>query len=1221
MDGQPCRLVVDTGSERTFIRRDMVARQDLPATQQKMCGITGHCMPLAGPVMAVLTAGTVQQEVPVFVVDMEEPGLLGMDYLTKGAACLDFGKGVMRVLGEEVPLLPWDAAEEVENPVRSYVVSTEGSDVHCRTAHEQGKQEQDEEQHVAVQAEEVVEKAAARVVVERSSRGKDTSDGMELMGSTRANMSVVPEHLTDLAKRSAAQLTLDQVRQMENLLVRYADVFSRGDHDLGRTGLVKHSITTGDCPPIKQAPRRVSPAKREEMQRMVDEMAAQGLVERSDSPWLSPVVLVNKKDGTRRFCVDYRALNDHTVKDSYPLPRIDDTLDALAGVRWLSTLDLKSGYHQVEMAEEDKYKTAFSFGQGLWHFRVMPFGLCNAPSRFERLMEKVLEGLQWTSALVYIDDVLVYGGTFEEELARLEEVLHRLRVANLKLSPRKCTLFQHEVPFLGHFVGRGGVRTDPEKVPAVVKWPVPASVADVRSFLGLCTYYRRFVQGFATIAAPLTQLTKKNTRFVWNETCQEAFDGLKAAMVGAPVQPFPDSSLPYLLDTDASAEGIGAVLSQVKDGKEHVVAYFSAKFSRPEKNYCVTRKELLAVVRSLAHFHPYLYGAEFTIRTDHAALRWLKTLKDPEGQLARWLGRLEQYHYRIEHRSGRSHTNADSLSRRPCEPWCKHCSRRENNPVCRRLCVDGGTKEAQERWRDAQRADADLAPVIRWLEAGERPGKEEIAPESPATKHLVEQWTMLRLQEGVVQRRWESASGRENLWLLLVPLALRAELLGEAHAGVTSGHLGRKKTLCRLRQRVYWVGMRHDVEEWCRVCRTCAARKGPARRTRAPLQLYQAGSPMERVAVDIVGPLRRTSRGNRFICVAMDYFSKWPEAYALPDHEAETVAAVLVDEFFTRFGVPGELHSDQGREFESRVFRRCCELLGVQKTRTTPLHPQSDGMVERFNRTLAGELAKYCREDQEDWDLWLPFALMAYRSAVQEATDFTPARLMLGRELRLPLDLVTGRPPGEELPASEPEYVAAVQQRMEVTRQRATGNLRMAGETMARGYLRRARDAKYSAGDRVWLHNPRRKRGLSPKLQSSWEGPYTVEQPLSDVTYRIKGGPKGRRLVVHVNRLWAFSDPGQFSWGQEEPAAAVIAESEERASLASPAGSVVSGGGAEDRPDCDAPLPQGELESDSDTMEGDLVAPPSPSRRSQRQRTRPVWWQDYHRVSDSDTDS
>ncbi|ROT72619.1 hypothetical protein C7M84_008980 [Penaeus vannamei] len=373
---------------------------------------------------------------------------------------------------------------------------------------------------------------------------------------------------------------------------------------------------------------------------------------------------------------------------------MDDTLDAMAGARWFSTLDLKSGYHQVEMAREDKAKTV-SFGQGLWQFTVMPFGLCNAPSCFERLMERVLEGLQWRTALVYLDDIIVFGGSFDEELERLEVVLRRLRAANLKLSPKKCLFFQSEVPFLGNIVGRDGVKTDPQKVAAVQDWPVPTCVADVKSL----------------------------------------------------------SASPYLLDTDASAEGLGAVLSQVKDGKECVVAYYSAKFTDPEKNYCVTRKELLAIVKSTEHFHPYLYGAKFLIRTDHAALQWLKTLKAPEGQLARWLGRLEQYHYEVQHRPGRVHNNADSLSRRPCEPECQHCLRREERVACRQLQVWGDSVDAEERWRQVQREDDDLTPLIKWMEASpERPGWPQVTAESPVTKHLWQQWAMLRLENGVLQR-------------------------------------------------------------------------------------------------------------------------------------------------------------------------------------------------------------------------------------------------------------------------------------------------------------------------------------------------------------------------------------------------------------------------------------------------------------------------------------
>ena len=944
----------------------------------------------------------------------------------------------------------------------------------------------------------------------------------------------LPAHLTDLAERSGSHLTQPQRVKMEDTLREFADVFSKGDHDLGRTGLVKHRIDTGNAHPIKHAPRRIPPAKREEMQQAVKELEKQGLIEKSDSPWSSAVVLVSKKDGTRRFCVDYRALNDRTVKDSYPLPRIDDTLDALAGARWFSTLDLKSGYHQVEMAEEDKAKTAFSFGQGLWQFNVMPFGLCNAPSCFERLMERVLEGLHWKTALLYIDDVIVFGRTFGEELERLREVLRRLRAANLKLSPKKCLLFQVEVPFLGHVVGRDGVRTDPQKITAVQEWPVPKNVAEVRSFLGLCTYYRRFVQGFAQVAAPLHRLTKKGVHFNWDDQCQGAFDSLKRALTEAPVLPYPDPTRPYLLDTDASDEGIGTVLSQVKEGKEHVVAYYSAKLNKAERNYCTTRKELLAVVKSLEHFHPYLYGAKFTVRTDHAALRWLKTLKAPEGQLARWLGRLEQYDYEMQHRPGRIHNNADSLSRRPCETSCKHCLKKEERLECKRLQVTDEGQGTEENWRQAQRADADLAPLIRCMtESTVRPAWQQVSSGSPVTKCLWRDWAMLRLDDGVLQRRWVSTRGQPDCWVMLVPRALRRDLLEEVHGGVTSGHLGEKKTLSRLRQRFYWIGMRQDVQEWCRTCKTCCARNGPARKTRARLQLYQAGTPMQRVAVDIAGPLPVTPRGNRFICVAMDYFTKWPEAYALPDHEATTVAGALVDRFFSRFGVPCELHSDQGREFESAVFNECCRLLGIRKTRTTPLRPQSDGMVERFNRTLLQEVAKYCARDQRDWDVHLPVLLMAYRSAEHEATAHTPARMMLGRELRLPVDLATGRPPQEEETPLATDYAQALQESMVKVHGNARRHLVISGHSMKARYDDQAREAVFTAGDRVWLHNPRRRKGFSPKLQSPWEGPYEVVEALSDVTYRIRRGTQ-RSKVVHVDRLWRYRGEGVYTWQGED---------------------------------------------------------------------------------------
>ena len=342
--------------------------------------------------------------------------------------------------------------------------------------------------------------------------------------------------------------------------------------------------------------------------------------------------------------------------------------------------------------------------------------------------------------------------------------------------------------------------------------------------------------------------------------------------------PFPDPSNPYLLDRDASVDGLGRILSQVRDGKECVVTFYSSKLSRPQSNCCVTRKELLAVVKSVEHFHSYLYCAKFTIRTDHAALSWLKSLKTSKGQVAGWLGRLEQFRYEVQHCLGCMHNNADSLSHCPSEPDCAHCLQKEEQVECRMLCVADGAQETEERWWWAQREDAELTPVIQWRQdSAERPSWQQVETESPAMKHLWQQWELLRLQDGMLQRRWAEARGRVSYWVVLVPCTLRRELLREMHRGIMSSHLGEKKTLSCLRQCFYWVGMWREVQEWCRACEICCAKKGPAQRTQAPLQLYQVGAPMECVAVDIAGHLPITTRGNRFICMAIDYFTNWPE--------------------------------------------------------------------------------------------------------------------------------------------------------------------------------------------------------------------------------------------------------------------------------------------------------------------------------------------------------
>jgi hypothetical protein len=416
-------------------------------------------------------------------------------------------------------------------------------------------------------------------------------------------------------------LDAEEARTVKELLIEHKDMFTGPGVPLGRTSLVKHSIFTGDAAPIRQRLRRIAPAHQKVVEEEVQRLLREGLIRPSYSPWASPIVLATKKDGTRRLCSDARLLNSVTRKDAFPVMSISQCLDSLSGSVWFCTLDLAAGYNQVAIEEEDCHKTAFITTMGLFEHVVMPFGLCNAPATFQRLMVAVLSGLQWKTCLVYLDDIIIPGKSCAEVLSRLREVIDRLRTAGLRLKPSKCHLFKQKVEFLGHVVSAAGVTCDPAKVEAVQEWPAPRKVTDVRAFLGLAGYYRRFIGGFAHIAAPLTKLTRKNEPFVWDEQSQQAFETLKGKLVRAPILAYPssDPECKYILDTDASQFAMSGILSQVQDGQEKVIAYGSQMLSAAQRAYSTTYRELLACVTFMLSYKHYLIGCHFVLRTDHGS--------------------------------------------------------------------------------------------------------------------------------------------------------------------------------------------------------------------------------------------------------------------------------------------------------------------------------------------------------------------------------------------------------------------------------------------------------------------------------------------------------------------------------------------------------------------------------------------------------------------------
>ena len=531
---------------------------------------------------------------------------------------------------------------------------------------------------------------------------------------------VLPDYLEDIIQGSHPSLGDTGRQSLRDLLHRYEHVFpALGGPVTGRSKSVQHEIETNEGRPVRCGPRRLAPAGLRREQDCVKEMLTGGQVEPSDSPWASPVVLVTKKDGSTRFRVDYRRLNAMTIKDAYPLPRIDDSLRLLGNQQWFSTMDLASGYWQVAMSPEAKRKAAFVTNEGLFQFRVMPFGLCNAPATFERLMDRVLCGMRWSRCLVYLDDVISFGKTISEALLRLEEVLARLSEFGLQLKAKKCTFMQTEVAFLGHIVGRTGLACDPDKLSAVRNWHEPNKVKAVRQFVGFVGYYRRFVKNFAELADPLVSLTRKGVPFVWGIEQQRAFDALKACLLSAPILGFPTEEDRFVLDTDASLFAIGGVLNQIQNGEEVVIAYASRSLRLSQRRYCTTRREMLAAVVMCTHFRSYLRGSQFTLRTDHSSLRWLQKFKNEDGMLARWYLLLGQFSVTFEYRPGSLHNNADGMSRQ-----CGQCRR----PDCPVSAIDLpiGETDTQSVLVDQPFAtsemgdsmDADLLPELFWGDVG-----------------------------------------------------------------------------------------------------------------------------------------------------------------------------------------------------------------------------------------------------------------------------------------------------------------------------------------------------------------------------------------------------------------------------------------------------------------------------------------------------------------------
>lgn len=787
-----------------------------------------------------------------------------------------------------------------------------------------------------------------------------------------------PKPLNDI--NVGTQLSQSEMQNLTDLLNKYRDCFAVDLSELGKTNLTKMVIRLKDDIPVVYNPYRMSLKEKEQLSEIIEDLLNNGIIRESSSPYASPVLLVNKKNGQKRLCVDYRALNRKTLKDKYPLPRIEDKLDCLGGNSLFTSLDLASGYYQIPVAEESKHLTAFVTPDGLYEYNRMPFGLANAPSVFQRAINSMLNGVGQNLVLAYMDDLLVPSKTVQEGIEKLEKVFNLLRNSKLTLNPKKCVFFQEKIEYLGYEICGEGIRPGKYKTDAVKLFPVPKNVHEVRQFIGLASYFRKFVKDFSIIARPLTRLTKKNEPWHFGSEQIEAYNTIKEKLVCRPVLALYDPRGILEVHTDACKFGVGAILLQDSGKGLQPISYFSRQTSPEEQKFHSYELETLAVVTALNRFRVYLLGVEFKLVTDCNAVKSTMTKKDLIPRVARWWIAMQEFDFTIEYRKGLKMAHVDALSRNPVDN--KDPPSRDDDSYIFHVNIDVCNIDVDdERWlQTVQQADAELQRIVEILK-------------DPASNNIVEVKNNFTIKNGRLYRVVKKESHVHLLWA--VPKSVRWQIVKSNHDDV--GHFGFDKTYDRVRK-VYWFkNMRRFIRKYCKSCLHCAHNKVPGGPKEGMLHpIPKPNKPFEVLHADHCGPFPQSKKGNNYILAVIDAFTKYIYIKPVKNCKSKTTINIF-EEYFSLFGVPRQLITDRGTSFTSREFSVFIKEKGIKHTLNAVATPRANGQIERYNRSIVDALTAMNngRPDNE-WDTMIPKVQWGLNNTLNKATGKTPAEVLFG---------------------------------------------------------------------------------------------------------------------------------------------------------------------------------------------------------------------------------
>ena len=922
-------------------------------------------------------------------------------------------------------------------------------------------------------------------------------------------------------------------KKVIGLIDRYLDVFSDESHQYGETDRIEFRVKlTPDARPVKTPVRPLNPDQKKSLRDQLDSWQREGVIEASNSPWASPLVPVRKKDGTTRWAVDYRMLNKQTIPDSYPVPLVSESLERLQGCRVFSSFDASSAYNCIRVAEESKPLLAFISPFGLFQFRRMPFGSRNAGATYCRFISEIINEVSSEYIQAYLDDVLESTPDLSTHVREFEKVLAMHLESGILLKAKKCKIFQQQISFLGHRISEEGVAMEPSYVSRILEWPAPKNQGELRSFLGFTAYYKEFLPRYSQLTNRMNSMRGKNAEFKWDKQVQTDFEAVKKEFSREPLRAYPDFSKdaePFQVTTDWSATNRAAILSQVQDGKERLIAATGRKNNEHQKNYNSAKGELHSLLLAIRKWSHILRYKKFRVNSDSGAIRYYQNYKPTKACEWRWMEELQDYHFDIVHRPGKFNVNADQLSRRQHMPdkteqvkgvagLVNQVNQLQDVKQQKGTQIPAGVAFNREKLICSQHQDPVLQQVGKWVKSNIKPNLEVVRGQPEEMHRYVRVLDQLKIIRGALCRVAPETDqphkpGDKPRIQLLVPPACREDIFAWVHRHPISAHFGTAATVERTLRYFYWPGLRQDIAERIRQCNICINKVRKISTKEGKHVPRTVGFPLEKVYCDLIGPYQTTKEGYKYALTIQDGFSRWVHAIPLRSKEAVEVVDALYQGFVCLFGAPMQIHTDNGREFQNKIWSGLLKRMRVLETKTPSYNPSSN-QVERFHRCLNDIIRTY---KNPDWARVVPGACFAFNSKVNAATGETPSRIFFGREVRLPLDLIT------ELPEQEQREVPDYLKRVLITTEEAYRQVRKQQEMVVRrnatSYEGNTHE-EAKPGALCWYYAPALKPGTPGKWTNHWVGPYQVQDRPGKALVTLKApGTESPVFTTNLSRI------------------------------------------------------------------------------------------------------